>query len=117
MAQNNSRLKQRDYDILYSGTSIKKGTEPTTDSPECGLLDRDYIEMSILNNNNVVIDSFVVARGNQIVQHFDDNGDFFINPRIFMREKGYFSGDYNIAVYSTHLTLPTTHHVYLSVVA
>ena len=76
MAQNNSRLKQRDYDILYSGTSIKKGTEPTTDSPEFGLLDRDYIEMSILNNNNVVIDSFVVARGNQIGQHFDDNGDF-----------------------------------------
>jgi len=96
MAQNNSRLKQRDYDILYSGTSIKKGTEPTTDSPEFGLLDRDYIEMSILNNNNVVIDSFVVARGNQIGQHFDDNGDFFINPGIFMREKGYFSGDYNI---------------------
>jgi len=45
MARNTSRLKNTDFEILYTGESIRKGVLPTTDSPPFGETEKDYIEM------------------------------------------------------------------------
>ena len=97
MARNTSRLKNTDFEILYTGESIRKGVLPTTDSPPFGETEKDYIEMIISTTTGTILETFVVAKGNKVNEHFDSNGEFVkINPGIFMREKGYFSGEYNI---------------------
>ena len=97
MAINTSRLNKIDFEILYTGTSIRKGVLPTTDSPPFGESEKDYIEMIVSTTTGTILETFVIAKGSDVNQHFDDNGDFVkINPGIFMREKGYFSGEYNI---------------------
>jgi len=97
MARNTSRLKNTDFEILYTGESIRKGVLPTTDSPPFGETEKDYIEMIISTTTGTILETFVVAKGDKVNEHFDSNGEFVkINPGIFMREKGYFSGEYNI---------------------
>lgn len=97
MARNTSRLKNTDFEILYTGKSIRKGVLPTTDSPPFGETEKDYIEMIISTTTGTILETFVVAKGEKVNEHFDSNGEFVkINPGIFMREKGYFSGEYNI---------------------
>ncbi len=97
MARNTSRLKNTDFEILYTGTSIRKGVLPTVDSPPFGESEKDYIEMLVSTTTGTILDSFIVSKGADINQHFDEDGKFVkINPGIFLREKGYFSGDYNI---------------------
>ena len=96
-----SRLKPNDYEILDSGNyKINPGSVAGVDSPEFGLAATDYIEMVISTPTGVFLDSFVIARGSECTQYKtldeDDNPIFSINPGIFMREKGYFSGEYNI---------------------
>ena len=96
-----SRLKPNDYEILDSGTYRSQvGKEMGVDSPEFGLSATDYIEMVISTPTGVFLDSFVIARGDECTQYkiLDENNQpiFSINPGIFMREKGYFSGEYNI---------------------
>ena len=97
MAINTSRLNETDFEILYTGTSTRKGVLPTTDSPPFGESEKDYIEMIVSTTTGTILETFVIAKGSDVNQHFDDNGNFVkINPGIFMREKGYFSGEYNI---------------------
>ena len=97
MAINTSRLNETDFEILYTGTSIRKGVLPTTDSPPFGESEKDYIEMIVSTTTGTILETFVIAKGSDVNQHFDDNGNFVkINPGISMREKGYFSGEYNI---------------------
>ena len=97
MAINTSRLNETDFEILYTGTSTRKGVLPTVDSPPFGESERDYIEMIVSTTTGTILETFIVAKGSDVNQHFDDNGSFVkINPGIFMREKGYFSGEYNI---------------------
>lgn len=96
-----SRLKSEDYQILDSGKyKVNPGSVVGVDSPEFGLAATDYIEMVISTPTGVFLDSFVIARGSECTQYKtldeDDNPIFSINPGIFMREKGYFSGEYNI---------------------
>jgi len=96
-----SRLKPNDYEILDSGNyKINPGSVAGVDSPEFGLAATDYIEMVISTPTGVFLDSFVIARGNECTQYktLDENNQpiFSINPGIFMREKGYFSGEYNV---------------------
>ena len=93
-----SRLKPNDYEILDSGTYRSQvGKEMGVDSPEFGLSATDYIEMVISTPTGVFLDSFVIARGDECTQYkiLDENNQpiFSINPGIFMREKGYFSGE------------------------
>ena len=95
MARNTSRLKNTDFEILYTGESVLKGDSPTVDSPPFGESEKDYIEMLVSTTTGTILDSFIVARGEEVNQHFAENG-VNINPGIFLREKGYFSGDYNI---------------------
>ena len=97
MAINTSRLNETDFEILYTGTSTRKGESPTVDSPPFGESERDYIEMIVSTTTGTILETFVIAKGSDVNQHFDDNGNFVkINPGISMREKGYFSGEYNI---------------------
>jgi len=97
MARNTSRLKNTDFEILYTGESVVKGSSPTVDSPPFGETEKDYIEMIVSTTTGTMLDSFVVARGEKVNEHLDSNGGFVkINPGVFLREKGYFSGDYNI---------------------
>tara|TARA_Y100000385_G_scaffold13474_1_gene13639 strand:- start:6312 stop:7943 length:1632 start_codon:yes stop_codon:yes gene_type:complete len=95
-----SRLKPNDYEILDSGNYRIPGKVTGVDSPEFGLAVTDYIEMVISTPTGVFLDSFVIARGSECTQYktLDENNEqiFSINPGIFMREKGYFSGEYNI---------------------
>ena len=95
-----SRLKPNDYEILDSGNYIIPGKVNGIDSPEFGLAATDYIEMIISTPTGVFLDSFVIARGNECTQYktLDENDQdiFSINPGVFMREKGYFSGEYNV---------------------
>ena len=95
-----SRLKQNDYEILDSGKYKIPGKIVGVDSPVFGDAATDYIEMVISTPTGVFLDSFVIARGSECTQYKtldeDDNPIFSINPGIFMREKGYFSGEYNI---------------------
>ena len=97
MARNTSRLKNTDFEILYTGNSIRKGVLPTVDSPPFGESEKDYIEMLVSTTTGTILDSFIVARGAEVNEHFDSNSyKVKINPGVFLREKGYFSGDYNI---------------------
>ena len=95
-----SRLKPNDYEILDSGAYRIPGKVVGVDSPEFGDAATDYIEMVISTPTGVFLDSFVIARGDECTQYktLDENNQdiFSINPGIFMREKGYFSGEYNI---------------------
>jgi len=95
-----SRLKPNDYEILDSGNYRIPGKVTSVDSPEFGLAATDYIEMVISTPTGVFLDSFVIARGSECTQYktLDENNEqiFSINPGIFMREKGYFSGEYNV---------------------
>ena len=95
-----SRLKPNDYEILDSGDYRIPGRVVGVDSPEFGQAATDYIEMVISTPTGVFLDSFVIARGDECTQYkiLDENNQdiFSINPGIFMREKGYFSGEYNI---------------------
>lgn len=95
-----SRLKPNDYEILDSGTYRIPGKVVGVDSPEFGEAATDYIEMVISTPTGVFLDSFVIARGDECTQYktSDENDQeiFSINPGVFMREKGYFSGEYNI---------------------
>ena len=97
MARNTSRLKNTDFEILYTGNPIRKGVLPTVDSPPFGESEKDYIEMIVSTTTGTILDSFIVTRGEKVNEHFDENGKFVkINPGIFLREKAYFSGNYNI---------------------
>jgi len=95
-----SRLKPNDYEILDSGDYRIPGRVVGVDSPEFGQAATDYIEMVISTPTGVFLDSFVIARGDECTQYkiLDENNQdiFSINPGVFMREKGYFSGEYNI---------------------
>ena len=95
-----SRLKPNDYEILDSGAYRIPGKVVGVDSPEFGDAATDYIEMVISTPTGVFLDSFVIARGDECTQYktLDENNQdiFSINPGVFMREKGYFSGEYNI---------------------
>jgi len=118
MATNTSRLNKNDFDILYTGTSARKGILPTVDSPPFGESEKDYIEMIVSTTTGTILESFVIAKGSDVNQHFDEDGYFVkINPGIFMREKGYFSGEYNIefnflreVAGSTNETILLTHN-------
>ena len=100
MSNQLSRLKPNDYEILDSGAYRIPGKVVGVDSPEFGEAATDYIEMVISTPTGVFLDSFVIARGDECTQYktLDENNQdiFSINPGVFMREKGYFSGEYNI---------------------
>jgi len=96
MAKELSRLKPQDYDILYSGKHNISGKDTPVDAPEFGKTQGDYIEMVVSTTTGVFLDSFVIARGDECQNYKNDDNTFKINPGIFLREKGYFSGEYNI---------------------
>ena len=96
MAKELSRLKPQDYDILYSGKHNISGKDTPVDAPEFGKAQGDYIEMVVSTTTGVFLDSFVIARGDECQNYKNDDNTFKINPGIFLREKGYFSGEYNI---------------------
>lgn len=100
MTKELSRLNEQDYDILSTSDYRIPGETIGVDSPEFGKSSLDYIEMVVLTPNDVILDSFVIARGTDCENYksLNDEGQsiFKINPGIFMREKGYFSGEYNV---------------------
>ena len=61
MATNTSRLNKNDFDILYTGTSTRKGILPTVDSPSFGESEKDYIEMIVSTTTGTILESFVIA--------------------------------------------------------
>ena len=96
MSKQLSRLKPNDYDILFEGSHKIPGKTTGVDSPEFGKSGADYIEMVISTTTGVFLDSFVIARGQECQGYKKDDDTFRINPGLFLREKGYFSGEYNI---------------------
>ena len=96
MSKQLSRLKPNDYDILFEGSHKIPGKITGVDSPEFGKSGADYIEMVISTTTGVFLDSFVIARGQECQGYKKDDDTFSINPGLFLREKGYFSGEYNI---------------------
>ncbi len=96
MSKQLSRLKPNDYDILFTGEHKIPGKITSVDSPAFGDSGADYIEMVISTTTGVFLDSFVIARGQDCQRYKKDENTFYINPGLFLREKGYFSGEYNI---------------------